>query len=49
MGSFISEYKRITKEDPLNLDDYSVFSHPLYSYKEKYYKEKFKITPSEFL
>lgn len=48
MGSFISVYKKMTKEEPINLDDYSVFGHSTYSYKEKYYTEKFRITPAEF-
>jgi hypothetical protein len=35
--------------DELDIDDYSAFSHPLMSSKEKFYTEKFKIEPCDFV
>lgn len=29
-----------------NLENYSVFSHQIFNYKEKYYREKFRIEPA---
>ena len=49
MGSFKAIMDKMNTQDPINLDNYSVFGHNLYSYKEKYYKEKFKITAGQFL
>lgn len=34
--------------DELDLEDYSVFNHPLMSCKEKFYTEKFRIEPCDF-
>jgi hypothetical protein len=48
LGSFKEEVKRrVTPE--INLDDYSSFNHDIFSYKEKYYSEKFRIEAKEFL
>jgi hypothetical protein len=44
LGSFKNALSKMSKEDAIDLDDYSVFSHSSYNYKEKYYREKFKIT-----
>jgi 5'-3' exoribonuclease 2 len=44
LGSFKSALEKLGREEALDLEDYSVFGHSVYSYKEKYYREKFKIT-----
>jgi hypothetical protein len=44
MNSFKEELRKFTASEN-NLENYSVFSHELYSYKEKYYREKFRIQP----
>ena len=31
------------------MENYSIFSHEIYNYKEKYYREKFRISPEDFM
>ena len=48
LQSFKEEVKKLTSSEN-NLENYSVFSHTLYNYKEKYYREKLKIQPKDFV
>ena len=38
VGSFRAVLQRSSNPDGFNLDDYSVFKHSIFNYKEKYYR-----------
>jgi 5'-3' exonuclease len=48
LTSFKEEVKLMSSQET-NLENYSVFSHDIYNYKEKYYREKFRIEPRQFM
>lgn len=48
LTSFKNEAKGLISQET-NLENYSIFSHDIFDYKEKYYREKFRITPEDFM
>jgi hypothetical protein len=48
LEQFKQELKDSNPEE-LDIEDYSVFSHPVMSSKEKFYTEKFRILPCDFM